>query len=107
MLVARRELCAQGFEDRTEFFREEFGSEIIFAISKRSKMGTVSFVGLHHEGATPRGEFPVGVRVIAHDHGFAPEVREFLQPASTTSLADALAWIQTLNARFTLASAAA
>ena len=107
LLAARRELCARGFADQTESFREEFGPKIIFAVSKRLEMGTVSFVGLHHEGNTPRGELPVGVQVIAHDHGFAPEVREFLRPASLGSLADALAWVRELNVRFSLESAAA
>ena len=107
LLAARRELCAQGFADQTESFREEFGPKMIFAVSKRLQMGTISFVGLKHEGDTQQGEIPLGVQVIAHDHGFAPEVREFLRPASRASLADALAWIRELSGRFSLEPAAA
>jgi hypothetical protein len=80
---------------------------MIFAVSKRLKMGTISFVGITVDVDAARGEIPVSVQVIAHDHGFAPEVREFLRPGSQVSLSDALGWVRELNARFGLEPAAA
>jgi hypothetical protein len=107
LLAARRELCARGFVDETVNFRAKLGPKTLFALSRRLEMGTVSFVGVHHESDSPRGEVPIVIQVIVHDHGFEPEVREFLQPSSSTSLGDALALIQQLSARFGLESAAA
>src|ERR1700712_1659917 len=93
LLAVRRELGVRGFADRTESFRAEFGGKMIFAVSKHLEMGTVSFIGLSYETEVAKGELPIGVQVIVHDHGFAPEVREFLRPGSSANLDDALACV--------------